>query len=125
MGLDQYAIALEDAPDRAVDFDLDLDESEIFFRWRKHPNLHGFIRDIYQRKGGGDWQWGEFAGPVVLDKGDLDAIEKATKEGTLPVTEGFFFGQSRPEDRERTLRFVDQARTRMSLGDTIAYMSSW
>ena len=93
--------------------------------WRKHPNLHGFIGAIYERRGGQDFQWGSFVGPVILDADDIDAIETATKAGTLPSTDGFFFGVTTPEDHKDTLEFCERARGMIKAGKTIAYWASW
>jgi hypothetical protein len=153
MGLDQYAYALDDEPAGAVDFampsvsgrawrailkapdlatgDRILSREEALIgrvtlaKWRKHPNLHGFIRGIYTRKGGRHLQDGEFVGPVLLDLADIDAIETATRAGTLPFTEGFLFGVSGPEHDARTLAFCAKAREAIAAGKFIAYDSSW
>lgn len=93
--------------------------------WRKHPNLHGFIEQIYARKGGSEFDLGSFHGNVVLDLEDIEAIETATREGTLPRTTGFFFGESRPQHAELTLEFCRRARAAIAEGWTVYYDSSW
>jgi hypothetical protein len=156
MGLDQYAWALDQRPEKDVDFAFSIDphlppfsdnskspfqEDPVFgslFRlregcgiaalayWRKHPNLHGFIEEIYRRKGGKDFQWDQFSGPVVLDREDIDAIEQATTKGELPFTQGFFFGQSEREYHDPlTLEFCKRARAAIEAGKTVIYDSSW
>jgi hypothetical protein len=153
MGLDQYAWALEKHPDgidgSPVDFEFRVitdaqypdcfREDPVFGQlfvtrpgaealayWRKHPDLHGFIREIYRRKGGDEWQRDEFSGPVVLDLEDIEAIETATKEGTLPHTDGFFFGESSREYHDPlTLEFCRRAREKIAAGWTVVYDSSW
>lgn len=152
MGLDQYAWAIKERPEKEVDFEYDLisdkgypecfHEDPVFGNlfvtkdpetsvalayWRKHPDLHGLIHRFYNRKGGDDREdWGSFAGPVVLDKEDIDEIEKATKAGTLPHTEGFFFGATdRAYHDPLTLEFCRRAREYIAKGWTVFYDSSW
>lgn len=53
MGLDMFAYATEsDIPE--IDFDCPEDSVEILY-WRKHPNLHGWMRELHARKGGTDF----------------------------------------------------------------------
>jgi hypothetical protein len=154
MGLDQYAWALKERPEKSVDFKLDVitdagypdwfREDDVFGNlfvtkdpetavalacWRKHPDLHGLIHRIYNEKGGDDpsrEDWGSFAGPVVLDKEDIDRIEEATKAGALPHTTGFFFGETeRSYHDPLTLEFCRRAREYLAKGWTIVYNSSW
>ena len=55
--------------------------------WRKHPNLHGYIVENIA-EGVDDCQ------EIELDKEALIKIIEAVQINDLPVTEGFFFGQS-------------------------------
>ena len=52
MGLDMYAYKTRQTIP-AIDFEDPNDAVEIYY-WRKHPNLHGWITALYQRKGGKD-----------------------------------------------------------------------
>jgi len=56
--------------------------------WRKHPNLHGYIVQSFA-EGLDECQ------SISLDAEDLEKISEAIKNGDLPVTAGFFFGESR------------------------------
>ena len=56
--------------------------------WRKHPNLHGYIVEKYAKNAEDDCR------PISLSKENLADIIKAIKGNKLPVTKGFFFGQS-------------------------------
>jgi len=67
--------------------------------WRKHPNLHGFIVKNY----GGDK---DECQRIDLNEEALRRIVAATMNKTLPVTTGFFFGSSRPEDDEETIKIM-------------------
>jgi hypothetical protein len=74
----------------AVDFDQPADSVEIFY-WRKHPNLHGWMKRLYVERGGTE----VFnCVPVRLDATDIDALEQAVRRDALRLTEGFFFGRS-------------------------------
>jgi hypothetical protein len=55
--------------------------------WRKHPNLHGFIVQIFA---GGD----DSCQQIHLSADDLKTIIAAVKAKELPHTTGFFFGES-------------------------------
>jgi hypothetical protein len=128
MGLDQYAFRLQAKPDKPVDFKLDktlIDgrDSDQLHYWRKHPDLQGWMENLYRNKGG---KADEFnCSPVLLEAEDLDRLEEAVCQGTLPTTEGFFFGRSQPEDREATLEFIAKARAVMKEGSYVAYDSWW
>jgi hypothetical protein len=89
--------------------------------WRKHPDLHGYIVN-------------EFAGGVdecqrvSLTCDDLERVLNATLENTLPTTTGFFFGQSCSEDRDETIKILQEAIAWLSedgFGRTMYYQASW
>jgi hypothetical protein len=48
MGLDMYPYVTSEAPRAQVDFRAD-DATEIHY-WRKHPNLHGWMEQLYRDK---------------------------------------------------------------------------
>jgi hypothetical protein len=96
--------------------------------WRKHPNLHGWMEQLWERKGKPG------AGPKEIFNGieleltwdDLDELEEAILRGQLPDTQGFFFGK--PADNryyEQDLEFVDNAKAEVFLGLKVFYNSSW
>ena len=91
--------------------------------WRKHPNLHGWMEQLYRSKGGeGDFNGDE----LELTWEDIDMLENDIKEGALPGTSGFFFGD--PADdyyREDDLKFIKEARSYLFLGLRVFYNSSW
>lgn len=126
MGLDQYAFAVPAAQlTDAADVDYRPDEAgavtELAY-WRKHPNLHGWMEQLYRRKGGTQ----EFNCTTVrLTSEDLDALEQAVESGTLPVTDGFFFGVSQPEDRDDDRLFLAAARLAIANGQAVYYDSWW
>lgn len=70
--------------------------------WRKHPNLHGFI--VREFAGGKDE-----CQEIPLDEDALVKIIDAVKRDALPHTDGFFFGESRPEDKLPTIKMLEKA----------------
>jgi hypothetical protein len=130
MGLDMYAYKTKFKPSKEVDFQDELQEAEAQLEdlhyWRKHPNLHGWMEDLYNEKGGED----EFnCRPVQLTKEDLQRLASALleTEPDLPETDGFFFGQSEGSEEEvqDDLEFVKKANQAIDEGYTVYYDSWW
>ena len=66
--------------------------------WRKHPNLHGWMEILAERKG---LKYNTFNGvELELTWDDIDKLEKDIKSGVVSNmnTTGFFFGN--PRDRK-------------------------
>lgn len=121
MGLDQYAFTTsQDILD--VDFDSPEDSAELFY-WRKHPNLQGWMEKLYREKGGEDTEFN--CSVVQLTEEDLDELAIAVASCELPETEGFFFGKSYPEDKERDTEFLDKAYAALKRGKKVYYSSWW
>ena len=90
--------------------------------WRKHPDLHGWMENLYREKGGREKSFnGDL---VVLTLADLDRLEEDILRKNLPKTTGFFFGES-GEISLQDLEFVLDARKAIQEGDTVFYDSSW
>ena len=91
--------------------------------WRKHPNLHGWMEQLYRSKGGE----AEFNGvEMELTREDIDSLEQAVLDGDLPATSGFFFGDASDDYyREQDLEFIKEARAQLFLGLKVFYNSSW
>jgi hypothetical protein len=96
--------------------------------WRKHPNLHGWMAQLWlEREGNALRETDNFNGiELELTAEDLDDLEYAVQNDRLPSTTGFFFGNEaddyyKPSD----LKFVQEARAEMFLGLKIFYNSSW
>lgn len=125
MGLDMYAMtAPQDAITHDVDFDCNaLSETSELHYWRKHPNLHGWMADLYFAKGGKSEVFN--CVPVRLTLDDLVQLEAAIKSGELPPTSGFFFGQSDGSESEDDLSFVSKAREAIEEGRAVYYDSWW
>jgi hypothetical protein len=124
MGLDMYAYKTKaDLNGQEVDFSNNNVDTEDLHYWRKHPNLHGWMEELYYEKGGKD---DSFNGScVVLTEGDLDVLEEDIKNGNLPQTSGFFFGASGGEEVDGDLEFVNNARQAISEGYKVYYSSWW
>ena len=120
MGLDMYAMRTKVRIDQPVDFKIE-DAEELHY-WRKHPNLHGWMQDLYYTKGGTE----DFnCVPVQLVIDDLDRLEKIVRNRELPDTTGFFFGSSGDDRIEGDLEFIDKAREAINDGYGVFYDSWW
>lgn len=139
MGLDQYAYARKGAPETETrEFEyLDdqgikqtqtevnviyTDQIELAY-WRKHPNLQGWMEQLYRSKGG-DEDFNCVDVELTLD--DLNDLAIDITEGMLPTTEGFFFGSDSDERyKEGDLEFIRTAREHIKQGYKIVYTSWW
>jgi hypothetical protein len=143
MGLDQYAWAVKPTSDNVElsDFDFDgeaVEHVELAY-WRKHSDLQGWMENLYLRKcedlgvepktaeEGGWFEGGVMFNcvPLRLTRHDLANLEEAVRGEELPHTEGFFFGESHPEDKADDLRFIKKAHKYLDEGYTIYYYSWW
>jgi hypothetical protein len=97
--------------------------------WRKHPNLHGWMEELWQSKGcprDNDDDVTFNGIELELTWEDIDMLEEDINQGALPGTSGFFFGD--PADdyyREDDLKFIREARSQLFLGLRVFYNSSW
>ena len=123
MGLDQFALARN----------ADNEERELAV-WRKHPNLQGYMEELWEQKGRPAFDPNEMGGafgdfncvPLELDEEDIDNLERAIMEGGLPHTEGFFFGDDSDDYyTEQDLEFCANARKALADGETVVYNSWW
>lgn len=142
MGLDQYAYAAANGGDAMAWADheygagarpLSVKPRELAY-WRKHPNLEGFMSQLWESRGkpGVDAEyedrWGSGFNGIELELKweDLDALERAVTEGTLPETKGFFFGNNADDQyRDQDLQFIRDARAEIFTGLRVFYKSSW
>lgn len=124
MGLDMFAFTTTCKPAEPVDFNIGADaKPDQLFYWRKHPNLHGWMEQLYRDKGGTD---PDFNGnKLILTADDLVALEADVNGRVLPETTGFFFGTSRPEEKQADLDFIAKAREAITNGLTVYYDSWW
>ena len=128
MGLDQYAYVTTKAGQQQEYWEQDADAKGVakprdLAYWRKHPNLHGWMRRLWESRGNS----GDFNGDELeLTWQDLDDLEQAVTHGQLPGTTGFFFGEAADEYyRLSDLEFIKNARAELFLGLKVFYNSSW
>lgn len=98
--------------------------------WRKHPNLHGWMERLWERRGCPGAKHildAAFNGiELELTWADIDDLERAVLHGQLPATQGFFFGDNSDDYyRAQDLEFCREARAALFLGERVFYNSSW
>ena len=136
MGLDQFSYRIKKGfITKPVDFSTEkyneeteehevLCEKEEIHYWRKHPNLQGWMEELYYEKGGESPEFN--CVNVQLTWEDLEKLEQNIKEGLLPETCGFFFGNNSDEEyREETLEFVGKGLESIKNGYDVYYSSWW
>jgi len=133
MGLDMFAFKVKKGViTEQVDFEIPEgpegsenieNEPQELHYWRKHPNLHGWMGNLYYEKGGTDEQFN--CANLQLTEEDLDNLEKDIVGNDLPYTVGFFFGESQPEDKKDDLEFITKAREALKEGYAVYYTSWW
>ena len=137
MGLDMYAYVASKAKQNdefyeGAVFDKESNEyvnpkvskpREIAY-WRKHPNLHGWMEKLAERK---NLKYESFNGiELELTHEDLDELERAVTHNQLPSTSGFFFGNGADDIyHESDLSFIKSARAELFFGLKVFYNSSW
>ena len=94
--------------------------------WRKHPNLQGWMEQLFYHKGG---QCDTFNGvELELTWEDVDRLEQDILAGAVAElgTTGFFFGNASDDHyREHDLEFCRAAKAELFLGRRVFYNSSW
>ncbi len=113
----------EETEDGEIDYENQIVAIEDLAYWRKHPDLHGWMEQLYQKKGGTEKSFNGV--PVVLTEGDLDELKITVLTGKLPSTTGFFFGESQDEINFADLEFIEKAKEAIKEGYTVYYDSSW
>lgn len=129
MGLDMYSLTAKPGifngfAGALPDLDNVSEQPGELHYWRKHANLHCWMKRLYHQKGGtGDFNL-QF---VKLTAEDLDQLEKDVQQARLPFTQGFFFGASENSMRERadTHDFIHKARAALANGKEVVYYAWW
>lgn len=123
MGLDQFAYSIDKSGNKTK-----------LAYWRKHPNLQGWMENLWEKKGrpglegsNEDSPMGDFnCIPVELTRQDIDDLEKDILNSGLPSTVGFFFGNDSDNYyKKEDLEFVSKARNALDNGLTVMYDSWW
>ena len=109
--------------DGEIDFEGLIVEIEEIAYWRKHPDLHGWMEQLYRKKGGTEKSFN--GDTVLLTEEDIDSLKIAVLTRSLPSTSGFFFGDSKQEINFADLEFIEKAKEAIKEGYTIYYDSSW
>jgi hypothetical protein len=122
MGLDMYAYAAVKANEEWGTGS----QREIAY-WRKHPNLHGWMEQLWRSRNTDPSADPMFNGiELELTWEDLDQLDEDIQNNRLPSTSGFFFGDDSDNYyREQDLEFVRKARTELFTGLKVFYNSSW
>lgn len=97
-----------------------------FAYWRKFNHLHGWMEQLYEKKGGKSPTFN--CATVRITAADLDRLESLASLKAMVPAEGFFFGSYEPfddEDRSAVLAFVKKAREAIKNGRAIVYDSWW
>ncbi len=121
MGLDMYACKTLEQIKTSVDFSIK--NAELIQRWRKHPNLHGWMEMLYREKGGVGSDFN--CDTLLLTLEDLGRLEADVKNEALPHTDGFFFGITDGTEKEDDLMFIENARSAIQEGYQVFYDSWW
>jgi hypothetical protein len=126
MGLDMYAMSTtpETIGDQLIDIVPLNGTGEVYeiAYWRKFNALHGWMEDLYVRRGGVE----EFnCVQIRLLPEDIDRLE--SEMNTLRPRNGFFFGSQDiyPEDIETLKSFIAKAREEFADGRVVMYDSWW
>lgn len=137
MGLDQYAYSAARAGQRNdywENYDVTSEKSTVpepkeLAYWRKHPNLQGWMRLLWESRFPKDAEENDFNGiEIELTWEDLDQLEEDVTNGRLAeiAETGFFFGDPADEHyKDRDLEFIKQARADLFTGLRVFYNSSW
>ena len=126
MGLNQFAKAVRGEMTIIGEDDDSYEKYESEYSisdWLKHPNLQGWMQNLWESRG----NEGQFNNlEVELGLAELHWLEADIKDGDLPRTTGFFFGENSDErHKEQDLEFVRDARVAIADGYTVLYYSSW
>lgn len=138
MGLDQYAYLAHSANAKAKWYEGSVWDNDLqdfvnpdptaekpveLAYWRKHPNLQGWMEQLYFNRGGDN----EFNGAELeLTLDDLVDLELAIKTKNLPPTSGFFFGVGADDlYYKQDLEFIAKARQAIADSYQVFYNSSW
>ena len=123
MGLDQYGTARKGEPRTDENGYTYYEDSMELAYWRKHPNLQGYMENLWYAKG----NEGEFnCVDLELTLGDIEHLEGSIMAGTLPATTGFFFGDNSDDHyTEEDLAFCQKAKEALAKGYTVIYYSWW
>jgi hypothetical protein len=139
MGLDMYAYSANKAGAQTEYWDnSNIIDGEVvstctkpkeIMYWRKHPNLHGWMECLWERKGrpGAERDVDTFNGiELELTWEDLMELEYDIAHKALPSTQGFFFGDDSDDYyKKQDQEFIKEAKADLLCGLKVFYNSSW
>jgi len=139
MGLDMYAYSANKAGAQSEywdngaiidgEFKSTCTKPKEIMYWRKHPNLHGWLENLWERKGrpGAESDADTFNGiELELTWEDLMELEYDIAHKALPSTQGFFFGDdSDAYYKKQDQEFIKEAKADLLCGLKVYYNSSW
>ena len=83
--------------------------------WRKHANLQEYIETMYGVPEEVNCRYVELSEPTI------HKIIRLSKEHNLPHGEGFFWGETEPQQNEDTVEIMEKALEEMGKGRRIFY----
>lgn len=140
MGLDMFAYAAESLaveaagittlttkPGERSPLEEQPDALQELAYWRKHPDLHGWMQQHWAAETGIEDPERFNCVNLELSAERLELLASDILGGTLPQTQGFFFGRSEGnrEEREEDMAFVMKAREAIAAGKRVFYSSWW
>ena len=110
-------------------------------QWRKHADLQGWMAQLFEERISDESAVSRVAdeegNPIEVDllsgldyfncayvqlfEEDIDRLEEATLNRSLPKTTGFYFGESGDYHHDQTLEFCRKARSSLSAGAKVFY----
>lgn len=122
MGLDQYLYLVKASNEEEAIEKIENEDVKEIAHWRKHPNLHGWMKKLYNQRGG----FREFnCIELLLTKEDILRLEQDILNDNLPFTMGFYFGTSSDKDKEVDLNSCKSALKAIEKGYFVFYDSCW
>jgi hypothetical protein len=124
MGLDQFAYKSKVSIDEFTP-----DNIEQIFYWRKNPNLHGWMEQLWEQRNedlvvnNPDMHFNTVYLELTAD--DLTDLEYQNEGETLPETKGFFFGKSDALHKNENKEFIEIARQAINDDYRVYYFSWW
>lgn len=124
-GTDEERCAHSEMRDAIIEAKKESGEYDHYFAyWRKFNNLHGWMQDLYNTKGGTDPEFN--CATLRLMPEDIDKLEEDA--ATLKPRAGYFFGcgeDMSPTDFADVVAFVAKCRKAFSKDMAVIYDSWW
>lgn len=122
MGLDMYAFWVK--ADSVIDnfhYNKEDPRTEEMYYWRKHQELHNWMRDLYRKKGGTEKSFNCI--PLRLTLDDLDNLTAELSE--IHNVMDFADEEDYIDSKHNDMKFITQAKKIIEQGDAVYYDSWW